>query len=376
VPTSEVPPAAATEQILAKVLKVLKVLAKALKSLPHGSPAGPSGWTYEHIKAATSTCEDARAAVLCLMQAVVRGDLPHLPRLLDARFLPLEKPSSGVRPIAVGEVWYWLAALCALAACPNASRSLLSLQVAIGVLRGSQIVGQAPWAGLSVDPSCEIVQVDWQNAFNALCKDRMLDVVAQRCPTLLPMAAWAYGWHSHLLVHQSPGMVLSSQSGGVRQGDPLRPLLLVPNLRGPLEEVAAMGLAQPLAYADDTFLQGAPAPTMRALDCHPHCPCRFPWPPLPARQVCCPLRGPRRCHVACQLGARHAREGLLTAGTPIGTPFFQTANIESCATRACHLMDELLALPLGDQDCWLVLHGSLQKRVAHLPRGCIWEHVG
>jgi hypothetical protein len=115
VPTSEVPPAAVTEQILAKVLK----------SLPHGSAAGPSGWTYEHIKAATSTSEDARAAVLHLMQAVVRDDLPHLPRLLDARLLPLEKPSSGVRPIAVGEVWYRLAALCALAACPNAGSSLV-----------------------------------------------------------------------------------------------------------------------------------------------------------------------------------------------------------------------------------------------------------
>jgi hypothetical protein len=73
---------------------------------------------------------------------------------------------------------------------------------------------------------------------------------------------------------------------------------------------------------------------------------------------------------------RHAFEGLLAARTPIGTPFFHTANAESCATQACHLMDELLTLPLGDQDCWLVLHGSLQKRVAHLPRGCMWEHVG
>jgi hypothetical protein len=39
-------------------------------------------------------------------------------------------------------------------------------------------------------------------------------------------------------------------------------------------------------------------------------------------------------------------------------------------------MDELLALPLEDQDRWLVLHSSLQKRVAHLPRGCAWEHAG
>jgi hypothetical protein len=86
----------------------------------------------------------------------------------------------------------------------------------------------------------------------------MLDAVAQHCPALLPIAAWAYGRHSHLLVHQSPGTVVSSQSG-VRQGHPLGPLLFAITLQGPLEEVAAMGLAPPLAYADDTFLQGAPA---------------------------------------------------------------------------------------------------------------------
>jgi hypothetical protein len=85
----------------------------------------------------------------------------------------------------------------------------------------------------------------------------MLDAVAQRCPALLPMAAWAYGRHSHLLVHQSPWTGVSSQSE-VRQGDPLGPLLFALTLQGPLEEVAAMGLARPLAYADDKFLQGAP----------------------------------------------------------------------------------------------------------------------
>jgi hypothetical protein len=40
------------------------------------------------------------------MQAVARGDLPRLPRLIDAHLLPLEKQSGGVRSIAVGEVWY------------------------------------------------------------------------------------------------------------------------------------------------------------------------------------------------------------------------------------------------------------------------------
>jgi hypothetical protein len=132
VPTSEMPPAAVTEQILAKVLK----------SLPHGSAVEPSGWTYEHIKAATSTSEGACVAVLRLVAAVCR-DLPHRPHLLDARLLPLAKPFGVVRPIAVGEVWYWITVLVALASCPNAGRSLVPLQAAIGLLGESHIVGHA-----------------------------------------------------------------------------------------------------------------------------------------------------------------------------------------------------------------------------------------
>jgi hypothetical protein len=125
-------------------------------------------------------------------------------------------------------------------------------------------VGHALPAGLSADPSCVTVQVDWRNAFNTLRRDRILDAVAQHCTALLPMAAWAYGRHSHLLVHQSLGTVVSSQSE-VRQGNPLGPLLFALTLQEPLEGFAAMGLARPLAYADDTFLQGALAPTMKHL---------------------------------------------------------------------------------------------------------------
>jgi hypothetical protein len=38
-------------------------------------------------------------------------------------------------------------------------------------------------------------------------------------------------------------------------------------------------------------------------------------------------------------------------------------------------MDKLQALQLADQDCGRLLHGSLQRRVAHLHRGSHWQHV-
>jgi hypothetical protein len=38
-------------------------------------------------------------------------------------------------------------------------------------------------------------------------------------------------------------------------------------------------------------------------------------------------------------------------------------------------MEDLEALPLADQDRWLLLHGILQRRVAHLPWGCQLMHM-
>jgi hypothetical protein len=66
--------------------------------------------------------------------------------------------------------------------------------------------------------ACITVQVDWQNAFNFLRRDKMLAAVEQRCSALLPMVVCAYGRHNYLLVHQFPGAVVSSQSR-VQQGD-------------------------------------------------------------------------------------------------------------------------------------------------------------
>jgi hypothetical protein len=78
------------------------------------------------------------------------------------------------------------------------------------------------------------------------------------------------------------------------------------------------------------------------------------------------------------LNCQHTTEGLFAAGIPIGTPMFQGTRAITCADLACQLMEELQALPLADQDrcSWLLLQKSLQQRVAHLPQGCLWQHVG
>jgi hypothetical protein len=55
---------------------------------------------------------------------------------------------------------------------------------------------------------------------------------------------------------------------------------------------------------------------------------------------------------------------------PVLAPtIFQPAHADACADHACHLMADPQALPLADQDGWLLLHSSLQQRVTHLSQG-------
>jgi hypothetical protein len=189
--------------------------------------------------------------------------------------------------------------------------------------------------------------MDWQNAFNTLRRDRMLAAVEERCPALLHMVA--YKQPSRLMVHQAPGVVIHSRSG-VRQGDPLGPLLFALTLQGPLKQVAAMNLARPLAYADDNLLQGAPEPTMRAF--HALLTLAGPLGLHPKADKCAvySVDAGAAAAVVSQLGVRHAPDGLLAEGTPVGTPSFQADHADHCAAHACHLMEDLTALPLADQD--------------------------
>ena len=52
---------------------------------------------------------------------MLSGMLPRECGLLDSKLLALQKDAGGVRPIAIGEVWYRLAAMCAIEAVGKAA---------------------------------------------------------------------------------------------------------------------------------------------------------------------------------------------------------------------------------------------------------------
>jgi hypothetical protein len=80
--------------------------------------------------------------------------------------------------------------------------------------------------------------------------------------------------------------------------------------------------------------------------------------------------------VSGALGIQHAVGVISAADTPVGEAAFEATKAQECASKACHLMDTLDAFQLPAQDRWLLLQGSLQLLVAHLPRVGEWAAVG
>ena len=113
----------------------------------------------------------------------------------------------GVRPIAVGEVWLRLAAICAMEACPTKGSAMLPYQFGAGVPGCAQGVEHAVKAGILAHPKRATVQVDFKNAFNMLCRASGLSAVRKRAPGLAKFAAPVYSQHSELLV---PGAAAGS----------------------------------------------------------------------------------------------------------------------------------------------------------------------
>lgn len=363
----------------APVTVTLEMLRNVLKALPRGSAPGPSGWTYEHIKAATNGMDSALEVTLHVINAIVSGALPHVPALLDSKLIGIEKPGGcGLRPIAIGEAWMRLAGLCAMAACPDAGRTLAPLQLGVGVSGGSHIIGHAISAGIAADPECVTIQLDWRNAFNSISRGAMLNAIAARQPTLLPFAAWTYKQAGRLFVDGMPeGTPPILSECGVRQGDPCGVLYFSITTQDMLEKMKLTHPgAPPLAYTDDTFLQGTSSAVTAAFPALCNLGAAIG---LEVRLNKCGVYS-RNAAAAIEaaniLEVPHRAEGLLVAGTPVGTDEYITSHADSKSDDVAKFIDGLQDIPLPLQDKFIIMRASTQMRLAHLPRVAPWNLVG
>jgi hypothetical protein len=234
---------------------------------PRLSAAGMSAWTFDLIRQITFKNKLLIQAITAFLNLLLAGKGGESSPLLTCRLIALKKPTGGLRPIAISDVWLRLLGRCASA---KVSRSvgdrLSSCQLGLGISGGAEIVVHSVHLLKTVmearhngeqlfdhecgftedDPLC-ILTLDWSNAFNRMGRLAIHRALEEHRPDLLPYFRWAYStvhlrWYLHLR----------------RQGDPLGPLFFDVAIHPILQRFKTnhKELLLALGFHDDTTLAG------------------------------------------------------------------------------------------------------------------------
>ena len=244
-------------------------LRKLLNQTDNGTAAGPSGWGGNMLAllARSSVC---RLGVTALLRDIINGALDDDARqlLLASRLVALTKPGGGHRPIAVGEMFYRLAAIVAVRRVSGKAAELLSPhQYGIGVPGGAEkIVHSLQHELTDRDKRLAMLQLDIANAFNTCDRARLLSELYELpdLQSVYRIADFAYTQPSVLVLGGCDGAMIHSAQG-VRQGDPLSALLFCVYMRRVLQRVSDATGVTVYGFFDDISVTGSPQQVMAAL---------------------------------------------------------------------------------------------------------------
>jgi len=343
---------------------------RAIRKLNRYSSGAISGWDAALLKL---VARDGRFLefLVILTRLIAAGTAPGAQMLRCSRGVGLRKDTQGgIRPIAVGEIFYRIAATAIGYACRQAD-DLLPCQFGVGTPGGVEpIVHTLEHALMRDDDDAEdvsVIKLDLKNAFNSASRARIAHATLQNSPHLVSCFEWSYGSHSKVVFRdaQTGAVHLINSAAGVRQGDPLGPYLFSLAYRYQIDRIVAALEARGLtvcaytilAYLDDTILlvpTGQVDTVLEAIaaafgDC--------------ASQDGFILR-PDKTVIRSRDEVRES--GIEVLGTCIGSPQVRAAFLEEKLSSLQQSLDSLH--DLHRQDAQLLLRSCLLPKLAHLQR--------
>ena len=248
--------------------------AKLMLSSDNGSAPGPSGWGSNMLSILADDPESVDA--LCtLIEQIINDDLPSTARTLltSCSLIALNKDEKGgIRPIAMSELFYRIAAQYALGiVTPHIHSILAPHQFGVGVSDGcTQIIHSLQHSLVSPTEQLACIGIDITNAFNSISRRAILERLFsyQSLQPLWRIANFGYQEHSLLITNanesDADGTIFSRT--GVRQGDPLSALLFSLAIQPHYVAAASLTSRNCHAFIDDAYFTGSPEQCLAALD--------------------------------------------------------------------------------------------------------------
>jgi hypothetical protein len=227
---TQIPANKALDIVAVNKVNLLSILKKRVNN---GSAPGPSGWSGSHLQLIADSGNEEAINGLCMLTRDICNGIfggATQQRLLAALLIPISKGEGrGVRPIAMGEVFYKLAAHYSMSLIEKHLPALFP-KIQFGVKRsgGSESAAQLTRALLAqssvLHPSTIALKTDFQNAFNACSRAAIWSTLTKHSCTepMWKMFHWSYAQPSPLLLydHQQNLSTVIPSSQGMRQGDP------------------------------------------------------------------------------------------------------------------------------------------------------------
>ncbi|KAL0205821.1 hypothetical protein P9112_001128 [Eukaryota sp. TZLM1-RC] len=224
---------------------------KAIQKLPKGKAAGPSGISFDLLKIACSSAPEIADDLAHYFQQLIVLKINPPFELLAARLIALVKPGNGIkpdgiRPIAVGEsLSRLLASIVFDRVKDKASTFLNPHQFGIKTIDGASVAAIASDTFFNAEENNFIFNLDFKNAFNSVKREAIFEVIKSDFPELSK---------SDLIFNS---FALKSSSG-VKQGDPLGPLLFCLAIHKTLNIIKQKYPSiKIVAYMDDISLIGS-----------------------------------------------------------------------------------------------------------------------
>ena len=203
---------------------------RTIRRMANGASPGPSGWTADLLLPLLSdpSCRKAICAIITdIRNDNLQGTAKQL--LLASMLIGIPKPDGGTRPIAMGEVFYRIAATMAVhEVARDIGAKLSPQQLGVGVKDGPTVAALILQSLLA--PHDDAITesgfaLDISNAFNSIDRAHVLKEFFKcgELDTAYKIMHFSYSENTILWLRGEHGKIVKQMSSrqGVRQGDPL-----------------------------------------------------------------------------------------------------------------------------------------------------------